>query len=203
MRHAIIAVLLLAALAGTAVAGPFEDGESAYQRGDYAAAASWYRRAAEQSHAGGQLKLAFMYANGRGVPQDYAEAASWYRLAAEQGDAEAQYNLGFMYGNGEGVPQDDAEAAKWYRLAAEQGHAVGQLSLGNMYKRGQGVSQDNVQAYKWFNLAGAQGLASATENLDKVAKSMTPAQIAEAEKLAREWKPNSFLARRPRPMEGG
>ena len=38
VRHAIIAVLLLAALAGTAIAGQFEDGESAYQRGDYATA---------------------------------------------------------------------------------------------------------------------------------------------------------------------
>ncbi len=157
-------MLLLAALAGTADAGPFEDGESAYQRGDYAAAASWYRRAAEQSHAGGQLKLAFMYANGRGVPQDYAEAASWYRLAAEQGDAEAQYNLGFMYGNGEGVPrgvpQDYAEAVKWYRLAAEQGHDYAQLSLGKMYRRGQGVPQDNVQAYKWFDLAASRNVGA-------------------------------------------
>ncbi len=152
MRHAIIAVLLLAALAGTAVAGPYEDGVSAYKRGDHNEAARWYRRAAEQGHADGQLKLAF------------------------------------MYGNGEGVPQDDAEAAKWYRLAAEQGHADGQLSLGNMYKRGQGVPQDNVQAYMWLDLAGSR-IVSAFLNRDRVAAKMTPAQIAEAQELAREWKP--------------
>ncbi len=152
MRHAIIAVLLLAALAGTAVAGPYEDAISAYERGDYNEAARLYRRAAEQGHAVGQLKL------------------------------------GSMYGNGEGVPQDDAEAAKWYRLAAEQGHAVGQLSLGNMYRRGQGVPQDDVKAYKWFNLAGSQ-IVSAFLSRDRVAAKMTPAQIAEAQKLAREWKP--------------
>ncbi len=54
MRHAIITVLaalLLAALAGTAVAGPYEDGVSAYHRGDYAEAARLFRRAAEQGQA--------------------------------------------------------------------------------------------------------------------------------------------------------
>ncbi len=119
---------------------------------------------------------------------DYATALREFRVLVDQGHAAAQTFLGTMYRNGEGVPQDDAEAAKWYRLAAEQGHAVGQLSLGNMYKRGQGVSQDNVQAYKWFNLAGSQ-IVSAFLSRDRVAAKMTPAQIAEAQKLAREWKP--------------
>ena len=70
MRHAIIAVLLLAALAGTAVAGPFEDGVSGYQRGDYDEAARLYRRAAEQGYADGQFNLGLKYANGEGVPQE-------------------------------------------------------------------------------------------------------------------------------------
>ena len=65
--------------------------------------------------------LAFMYDNGRGVPQDYAEALKWSRLAADQGFAAAQYNLAFAYANGQGVPQDYTEAAKWSRLAADQG----------------------------------------------------------------------------------
>ena len=41
----------------------------------------------------------------------------------------------------------------------------------------------------WFNLSAAQGDADATKNRDIVAAKMTPAQIAEAQKLAREWKP--------------
>jgi uncharacterized protein len=41
----------------------------------------------------------------------------------------------------------------------------------------------------WFNLAAARGIKEAMTNRDKVAKHMTPAQIAEAQKLAREWKP--------------
>ncbi len=188
MRHAIIAVLLLAALAGTAVAGPFEDAVTAYERGDYATALRLLRPLAEQGDAAAQTYLGIMYYNGEAVPQDYAQAVKWYRKAAEQGHAGAQINLGFMYSNGESVPQDHALAVKWYRLAAEQGHDYAQFSLGNMYRRGQGVPQDNVQAYKWLDLAGSR-IVSAFLNRDRVAAKMTPAQIAEAQKLAREWKP--------------
>ncbi len=134
--------------------------------------------------------------NGQGVPQDYAEAVKWYRLAAEQGDAGAQYNLGDMYANGQGVPQDYAEAVKWYRLPPSRAMPHAQYNLGVMYDNGQGVPQDYVQAHMWFNLAAsrysaaeAEERANAVKNRDAVAARMTPAQIAEAQKLAREWKP--------------
>ena len=77
---------------------------------DDAEAVRWYRRAAEQGHAGAQYFLGLMYDYGLGVPLDDAEAVIWYRLAAEQGDASAQNNLGVMYGTGEGVPQDAARS---------------------------------------------------------------------------------------------
>jgi uncharacterized protein len=41
----------------------------------------------------------------------------------------------------------------------------------------------------WFNLAAATGSKFATEARDDIAARMTPAQIAEAQKLAREWRP--------------
>jgi hypothetical protein len=40
----------------------------------------------------------------------------------------------------------------------------------------------------WFTLSAAQNHKDGTENRDKAAGLMTPAQIAEARKLAREWK---------------
>jgi TPR repeat protein len=52
---------------------------------DYAEAATWYRKAAEQGYAPAQCKLGTMYSQGHGVTQDYAEAMKWYRKAAEQG----------------------------------------------------------------------------------------------------------------------
>ena len=142
------------------------------------------------------MLLAGMYFAGKGVPQNDAEAVKWYRLAAEQGDARAQFNLGVKYAKGEGVPQDDTEAVKWFRLAAQQGDARAQNNLGRMYVRGEGVPQDYVQAHMWFNLAASRYPASEAEKHDDavhhrdiIAAKMTPAQIAEAQRLAREWKP--------------
>jgi TPR repeat protein len=127
------------------------------------------------------------------VVQDYAEAVKWYRLAAAQGHAAAQSNLGTMYVNGQGVVQDYAEAVKWYRLAAAQGHAAAQSNLGTMYVNGQGVVQDYVRAHMWFNLGAVSGKAEkATSNRDSLAAKMTPAQIAEAQKIARECQARSF-----------
>jgi len=156
---------------------------------DYAEAVKWYRKAAEQWDAGAQVFLGEMYKFGRGVPQDYTEAAKWYSKAAEQGNAEAQSNLGIMYDFGKGVPQDYTEAEKWYRKAAEQGDAGAQYNLGVMYFNGQGVPQDYVTAHLWFNLAASQGDKTAENLRDLLSKTMTPAQIAEAQRLAREWKP--------------
>ncbi len=171
----------------------FERGSQYYQgRGvpqDYAEAARWFRKAAEQGEVGAQTQLGFMYEKGQGVPQDYAEAARWYRKAVEQGDAKSQFNFGVMYFDGKGVPQDHVEAMRWVRKAAEQGLAVAQFNLGGMHVLGRGVSRNYIMTYMWLKLAAAQGHEQAQSNRDRVANKMTPAQIAEAQRLAREWKP--------------
>jgi hypothetical protein len=112
-----------------------------------------------------------------------------FSKAAEQGDAKAQYNLAIMYVRGEGVGQDDKQAASWFRKAAEAGDAGAQLGLGSMYLAGQGVKKDVVQAHKWSNLAAANGQKEGAELRNSSEARMTPAQIAEAKKLASEWKP--------------
>lgn len=76
-----------------------------------------------------------------------------------------------------------------YRVAADLGDAAAQYDLGIMCQKGQGVPQDFAQAHMWFNLAAAQGSANAAMNRDQIAKLMTPEQIAEAQRLAREWEP--------------
>ncbi len=125
---------------------------------------------------------------------DYATAIREWRPLAKQGMAEAQFTLGFMYGYGQGAPQDYAKAMGWYRKAAEQGDADAQHNLGVMYGNGQGVPQDYAQAHMWYNLAASkfppgEDRDAAVKNRDIVAKMMTPAQLSEAQKLAREWKP--------------
>jgi hypothetical protein len=163
---------------------------------NYATAASWYFRAAAQGYAKAQADLAVMYKFGEGVPLDYAKSAAWFRKAADQGDAAAQVNLGVLYAFGQGVAQDDTQSANWFRKAADQGdfRALGYLAAA--YETGQGVAQDYVEAYKLWHLAlirtpawETQLGAEAMKNRDGVAVKMTYAQITEAQRLAREWKP--------------
>ncbi len=194
LKRGIVAVFLAVVLAPPVSAADFQVGWEAYERGDYATALKEWRPLAEQGDAGVQFGVASMYYFGQGVPRDYAEAVKWYRLAAEQGYAEAQNELGAMYMDGRGVTQDYAEAARWYRLAAEQGETSAQFTLGFMYGRGRGITQDYVQAHMWLNLAAGRmppGLLrdTAAGSRDTIAKRMTPAQVAEAQRLAREWKP--------------
>ncbi len=116
------------------------------------------------------------------------------RLRAEQGDTDAQTDLGTMYLKGLGVPQDYAKAVQWFQKAAEQGFVQAQAVLGTMYGQGLGVPQDFVQAHKWLNLAASRLTPGklrdgAAKSRDLIAGLMTPAQISEAQKLAREWRP--------------
>ncbi len=93
-----------------------------------------------------------------------------------------------MYDDGRGVSQDAAKAVRWYRRAAAQGHAIAQYVLGLRYHAGEGIPRDHVRAHMWFNLAAATR-GEAIKYRDYVAALMTPEQIAEAQRLAREWTP--------------
>jgi uncharacterized protein len=119
---------------------------------------------------------------------DYPTALRLFRSLAEQGDL-AQQRLGLMYERGLSVPQDYAEAARWYRRAADQGFASAQWTLSSMYATGSGVPKDYVQAHMWCNVSAAQGFEPATYCRADLERAMTPEQVAEAQKLARDWKP--------------
>ena len=169
--------------------GSDSPGESSTLSGDEdvskkASELSDLRTKAEQGDAEAQYNLGFMYRFGDGVPEDHKEAVKSFRKAAEQGHAGAQFILGHMYEKGKGVPEDHKEAAKLYRKAAEQGHAGAQLNLGVMYDNGRGVPEDSVTAYAWWNIAAANGSELAKSNKPKLAKAMTPEQIAKAQELS-------------------
>ena len=119
---------------------------------------------------------------------DYAIALGEFKPLAERSNAQAQFSLGMMYHQGRGVPQDDKEAAAWWGKAAEQGHAEAQDNLGFRYARGQGVPQDWVQADKWFTIASVSGNESAMKNKKVIEVHMPAEKIAEANKLAQEWR---------------
>ena len=132
------------------------DAETQYRLGksceddrDFAGAVKWYRKAAEQGHAGAKTRLS--------IAESFSEA--------EQGDVRAQNKLGMLYAEGRGVDEDHAEAVKWFRKAAEQGFAAAQFNMGFCYENGRGVYKDLTEAVKWYRKAAAQGHSKAREYL--------------------------------------
>ena len=176
---------------------------------DYAKAMMWFRKAADSGLPSAQFNLGIMYANGRGVPEDKMEAMKWYRMAADQGHPSAQYNLGIMYHGGQaglqqtlrfvlknlgatqhdgnGLPRDYMKALMWFRKAADQGDSSAQFNLGVMYGNGDGMSQDKTLAMMWYLIAKASNHENADQNLQKFKSQSTSTQIAEAQRMAREW----------------
>jgi hypothetical protein len=142
---------------------------------------------AERGTAEDQYNLALRYERGSGISQSYPEAVRWYRRSAMQGYPDALYKLCEMSERGEGLPQDYQEALRWCGLAAEHGHGRAMFLLGRLYHTGHGVREDLVRAHMWYNLATANGYDLGKRWRDRLADDMSPAQIAEAQKLAREW----------------
>lgn len=149
---------------------------------------------------------------------DVAAACKEITDMAGRGDATAMAQLSDIYKNGTCGSRDAALAKEWHRRAAENGDAYAQMTLGSHYRIGDaGYPRDFVQAYKWYHLAATvpkprskategeafpqlmrvKGTANfndtaadlqAAAQRDRLAQKMTAAQIAEARKLAKEWR---------------
>ncbi|TXJ04161.1 MAG: sel1 repeat family protein [Acinetobacter sp.] len=162
----------------------FDEGLAAADKGDYQTAFKEWKPLAEQGYASAQFNLGIMYDNGQGIAQNYTQALYWYNKAAAQGYASAQYNLALMYSNGRGVPQNYTQAVTWYKKAAEQGHVDAQSNLGGMYAMGKGIPQNYKIAYILVNLAASNGDADATQNRDIAAAKLSPAAVADAQRIS-------------------
>ena len=152
-------------------------------------AVNWWRKAAEQGDTTAQSFLGNAYYKGEGVEKDIAAAIELFRKAAELGGGEAQYRLGFCYATGNGVPLNTAEAYRWFQKAAKQSqfYTFGIFDIGEVYVKGKGVPADYLQGYKWYNLASALGNEFAAKARDILAAKMTPDQVAEAQRLTRDF----------------
>ena len=130
-------------------------------------------------------------ANAAYVRGDYLRVVKLLTPLAFRGNAQAQAFLGFMFENGYGAPQVYDTAADLYCQAAIRGNPFGQAMLGLMYDKGHGVPQDFILAYKWLNLAAARAPKHERDYFlrlrNAVASKMSPAQIAEGQRLAMLW----------------
>jgi TPR repeat protein len=143
---------------------------------------------AERGHAEAQYNVATLYASGRGVEKNMAEAAKWFQKAAQKGHPTAQSNLGVLYATGNGVERNPEEAQKWWQRAAERGQTSAQFNVAHLYREGRGVAKDPIEAYKWYYLAAQQGDKDAALARDILAVDLSPTEVAEGMKRAREFK---------------
>ena len=154
---------------------------------DYAAAARWYRLAAEQGFAPAQEAMGILYESGMGVTEDPIEAARWYRLAAEQGRATSENQLGMLHAKGR-LPDEetaqqiayfsaakgdnqkdlaefaavarknnDRRAVEWYRRAIDRGYTASMVNLAKLIEEGRVPDADPEEAIALYRQAAEAG----------------------------------------------
>jgi S1-C subfamily serine protease len=134
-----------------------------------------------------QRELGQRYYGGDGLPRDFAQAAQWWLKSAIAGDDQAQVLLATQLFKGEGIAQDRAQALRWWRSAAVAGNADAQATLGWLYANGVGLPRDRVLGYAWSNLAAASGVERARMERDATERSLSAAELAQAQQLSTAW----------------
>ena len=140
-------------------------GDAALSGKDYADALRWYRLAADQGNAAGQLNVGRIYEHGWGIrliTSRLCTGIAWRRPRATPARRTTSARSTI---SGHGVKQDYAEALRWYRLAADHGNTDAQNSIGALYDTGHGVKQDYAEALRWYRLAADRGDAGAQRNI--------------------------------------
>jgi hypothetical protein len=112
------------------------------------------------------------------------------KARADEGDAEAMYRYGSRLRGLE-------ETWRWHCRAAHKGHAKAQYSLATYYGSGLRPAQkDIIKSYLWRSLSLNGGDPRAASAREQTAQKMTADQIAEAESLLADWKPNPAECKR-------
>lgn len=155
---------------------------------DFAKAAHWFQKAAEQNFAPAQYRLGSFNEKGLGMPRDLNKAMHLYELAAKQGNASAMHNLAVLYASGANGTPDNAAAVEWFLEAAELDVRDSQYNLGILAAQGLGMPADLEESYKWFSLAANSGDKDSADKRDQIAAVLTPAQLAKAKGAVELWK---------------
>jgi TPR repeat protein len=108
---------------------------------------------------------------------------------AETGDDVAQSSLALRYMTGDGVQQDIKRSLELFRRSAEQGNPGAEYALGTAYLTGIHISRDYVLGYMWLDVAALHGHELSPDLLTFLQGVMTKEQVAQAQKLVREWRP--------------
>ena len=164
---------------------------------DIDTAIALYRTALDQGAAKAAERLGQLAAEGtltgRVAPQ---RALPWAAAAAEAGHASAWV---WLEAQAETLPEaglylgrltldsDPATAAAWLDRAAMAGVPEAQFELGRLYTTGGAGALDYIRAHQWRNIAASLGHGPALELRETVAQLMTPEEVAQAQRAARDW----------------
>ncbi len=158
---------------------------------DEAVALSWFNQAADKKDPNAFYWLGQFAEFGLGgVPQDNLQALDQYKHAGELAHAEAMASVGRLYALGKGVAADGPEALKWLQRGVTSGSTSAYLWMGSVYEFGRGgLSRNPALAHAWYQVmptrAPAATLKMATEGKERLSKTMSAQELAEADKLAK------------------
>ncbi len=129
-----------------------------------------------------------LFHNRQGRPEDETKWVGVLTARAKAGNSEAQHRLSKFYS----YQGEVEETARWRCFAAHQGHPEAQFGIGRSYQYGDETTErDPILAHMWLALAEASTVRSVRSAYSEaLVKSMSPTQIAEAERLVAEWKPD-------------
>jgi hypothetical protein len=158
-------------ICGGPVLAQYEEGQKAFDAGDFAGAHSAWQKGAEQGDSRAQYSLGYLAQFGLAGGADLNAARSWYEKAGGNNNADALYALGLMYETGQAGEKNLAKAFDYYHRAAEPGpQPDAEYAIGRMLLRGRGVARDAKESLKWLkraalhnNPAGQYMLAAAYE----------------------------------------
>jgi TPR repeat protein len=169
------------------------EGLDIYQRGLYLEAIEYWKKAAAAGDAGSAYRLSEEYFDAKIVKRDLKLALKYLRQASEGNDARALTDLASLYDYGTGVRENRAKAGELYLRAARMGMPAAMFNVASMLETGEGLAQDKVEAYKYYVLSRDQGFAPfAVKAIEEISANMTVEQIAEGEKRADNFIPDTF-----------
>ena len=153
-------------------------------------AEKWYRSAADRGDPWAQYRLALLYMNGGyGLAQDHDKALLWLETALDRGNPLAETYVTRKCFGAVKARTDREETLAWCGIAAERGDPDGQFAFGIVLSEIEGWPADLVQAHMWFDIATTADHSFASEKRGRLTNRMTAAEVAEARRLARAWRP--------------
>jgi TPR repeat protein len=154
----LLSLLTLCLLGPLPVLAQYEDGQKAFDSGDYAAAQVAWQKGAEANDARSEYSLGYLAQFGLAGAADLGAARSWYEKAAVNNSADAFYALGLMYETGQAGEKDLARAFDLYHKAVAAGpQSDAEYAIGRMLLRGRGVPRDAKESVVWLKKAAQHG----------------------------------------------